>query len=113
MNNLFKFKDKTKVFVYNQPTNMACSFPRLIETVNGWNNTPEAKSGHVFLFVNKKRCYCKALFWSKGGWCILAKKLEHGKLNLELDGGNLTIEELDAALDVELPKQQKLLARAA
>jgi transposase len=35
-------------------------------------------SGHLFVFFNKRRDYCKVLYWDDSGYCIWAKRLEAG-----------------------------------
>ncbi|MFM0418831.1 IS66 family insertion sequence element accessory protein TnpB [Paraburkholderia aromaticivorans] len=36
-------------------------------------------SGHVFVFRGKRGDLLKALYWSDGGLCLLAKRLEKGR----------------------------------
>lgn len=36
-------------------------------------------SGHLFMFVNSKGDYAKCLYWSRGGYCLWAKRLEAGR----------------------------------
>lgn len=92
------------VYIYPEPLSMACGFPRLTEIVDK-SHLLTAKdttkdSGDLFLFVNKKQTYCKILFWSKGGYCILAKKLEKGKFSFDLGEDELSIPQLAKILDV-------------
>jgi transposase len=35
-------------------------------------------SGHLFLFINRKRTTCKCLYYDGTGFVILSKRLEHG-----------------------------------
>jgi transposase len=35
-------------------------------------------SGHLFVFINKRGNYLKALYFDRSGFCIWAKKLETG-----------------------------------
>lgn len=92
------------VYVYPEPLSMACGFPKLTEIVDHAAVTQAhdttKDSGDLFLFVNKKQTYCKLLFWSRGGYCILAKKLEKGKFSFDLGKDTLSIPELARILDV-------------
>jgi len=36
-------------------------------------------SGHLFVFVNKRKTYIKVLYYSDGGFCIWMKKLTQGQ----------------------------------
>lgn len=38
-------------------------------------------SGHLFVFINKRRTYLKVLFFDRTGYCIWAKRLEAGQFN--------------------------------
>lgn len=36
-------------------------------------------SGHLFIFIGRRRHHLKVLFWSNGGLCLFAKRLEKGR----------------------------------
>jgi transposase len=36
-------------------------------------------SGHLFVFINKRRTYIKILYYQQGGFCIWMKKLTQGQ----------------------------------
>lgn len=95
---LLQLRPKPVVYVFEKPVSMACGFPKLIDFVETAFNKEEIQSGNLYLFVNKKTKYCKLLFWSKGGFCILAKRLEGGKFQFNLSERTLTIEELSKKL---------------
>lgn len=88
------------IYVYSEPMSMCSGFPRLTEIVEKKWSVEKLLQNDLYLFVNKKQTYCKILFWSKGGVCILAKKLEKGKFLFDLEKHTIEISELNKALDV-------------
>lgn len=41
----------------------------------------DPRSGHLFLFVNRDRTSCKALYYDGTGFVIIAKRLERGRFS--------------------------------
>lgn len=67
-----------RVFVCTQPTDMRKSFDGLIAATRSvMGQSP--LGGHLFVFVNRSMNLTKALYWSKGGFCIWSKRLEAGR----------------------------------
>lgn len=42
----------------------------------------DALSGGVFVFFNRRGTYLKLVTWDRTGFCLFAKRLEHGKFVL-------------------------------
>ena len=42
----------------------------------------EPLSGELFIFFNRNRNICKALWWASGGFCLFAKRLSRGKFRV-------------------------------
>lgn len=70
-----------KVYVAVSAVDMRGSFYRLASHVRA-SLDADPQSGHLFLFLNKKRNLVKILFWDCHGYCIFAKKLEQGAFTL-------------------------------
>jgi transposase len=69
-----------RVFVAAAPIDMRGSFDSLAGAVRTLGLDPV--SGHLYLFLNKRRRLAKALWFDGSGWCILAKRLEAGSFQL-------------------------------
>lgn len=68
---------RTKVYVSKNPADMRASYDTLFaKAKNVLKKDPF--SGHLFLFVNKRRTSCKCLFYDGTGLVIVAKRLERG-----------------------------------
>ena len=70
-----------RLFVARGVTDMRKSFDTLaalvIEVIE-----QDPQSGHLFLFVNRRRDRLKVLWWDRSGYCLLAKRLEHGQFRV-------------------------------
>ena len=70
-----------RVFVARGPTDMRKSFDTLAALVCDLVNE-DPQSGHLFVFVNRRRNRAKVLWWDRSGYCLLAKRLEHGQFRI-------------------------------
>lgn len=70
----------TKIFVCREPTDMRASYDSLCARTKGVLQK-DPFSGHLFLFVNRSRTSCKALYYDGTGFVILSKRLEHGQFS--------------------------------
>jgi transposase len=68
---------RTKIFVSKDPADMRASYDTLfMKTKTIFEKDPF--SGHLFVFMNKRRTSTKCLYYDGTGLVIIAKRLEHG-----------------------------------
>ncbi len=80
---MFFPESRVRVFVHGRPVDMRKSFTGLIAlTKHALKQDP--LSGHLFVFVNRRGDYLKALYWDRSGFCLWAKRLERGRGDTEL-----------------------------
>ena len=83
-----------RIFLCTTPTKMTYSFDSLMgQAQEIFDQDPT--SGHLFLFVNRRRDRIKILFWDRDGFCIVYKRLEVGTFGLPSSCGNLPGIELE------------------
>jgi len=68
---------RTKIFVSKEATDMRSSYDSLFARARD-QLQKDPFSGHLFLFVNRHRTSCKALYYDGTGFVILSKRLERG-----------------------------------
>lgn len=71
----------TRVFVAREATDMRKGFDGLQGLVSGILEQ-DPLSGHLFLFVNRRRDKLKILYWDGDGLAIWYKRLEQGTFQL-------------------------------
>ena len=67
----------TKVYLAKDATDMRKSFRGLILLTEAVLRQ-ESVSGHLFVFLNRRRDLMKILYWDGTGFCIWYKRLERG-----------------------------------
>jgi transposase len=70
-----------RIFVARGATDMRKSFDTLAAVVCEVVDE-DPQSGHLFVFVNRRRDRTKVLWWDRSGYCLLAKRLEHGQFKI-------------------------------
>ena len=70
-----------RVFMARGATDMRKSFDTLSALVCDVVEE-DPQSGHLFVFVNRRRNRVKVLWWDRSGYCLLAKRLEHGQFRI-------------------------------
>ena len=68
---------RTKIFMCKDPTDMRASYDSLFSRAK-MVLEKDPFSGHLFLFVNRRRTSLKALYYDGTGFVIIAKRLEEG-----------------------------------
>lgn len=71
---------RTKIFVCKEATDMRASYDSLYARAREVLKK-DPRSGHLFLFVNRERTSCKALYYDGTGFVILSKRLERGRFS--------------------------------
>jgi len=66
---------RTKIFVSKEATDMRASYDSLFDKVKKILHQ-DPKSGHLFVFINKRRNSCKCLYYDGTGLVIVSKRLE-------------------------------------
>ena len=83
---MFFPESQVKVWLYACPTDMRKSFDSLSALVKH-RVQEDPLSGQIFLFINRRRTYLKALYFDRTGYCIWAKRLERGQFRYDARGG--------------------------
>jgi transposase len=66
-----------KVYVATQPVNLRKSFDGLSNEAREMLHK-DPLSGHILVFVNRRKNQVKLLMWTRGGFTIMHKRLERG-----------------------------------
>jgi transposase len=78
---VFLLSPQTKVFLARQVTDMRKSFRGLLALTEAVLRQDPA-SGHLFVFVNRRRDLLKILHWDGSGYWIWYRRLERGTFQL-------------------------------
>ena len=77
---MLAFNRRTKIFISRNPGDMRASYDSLFQkakTVMG----QDPFSGHLFVFMNRRRTSMKCLYFDGTGFVIVAKRLEKGSFS--------------------------------
>lgn len=74
---MFGLSAAVRVYLAKDPADMRKSFDGLSALVAG-PLALDPLSGHLFVFINKRRDRIKILYWDRDGLAVWAKRLERG-----------------------------------
>lgn len=98
------FPRSVRIFVATYPVSLRKSFDGLMNEVRSVI-CENPLSGHVFVFLNRRKTMVKLLFWSRGGFTIVNKRLERGRFAFQEQVHNgsksIQVEEHELAMLLE------------
>lgn len=75
---MLSFSGRTKIYAATEVIDLRKSFDGLFAYIRDFLKS-DPMSGHVFLFLNRRRNRLKTLFWDGTGLVVIMKRLEKGK----------------------------------
>jgi transposase len=84
-----------RVYFATRPANLHRSFDGLSNEVRA-TLARDPLSGHVFVFLNRRKNQVKLLVWTRGGFTIVHKRLERGVFSFP---ARVTAESASVAID--------------
>ncbi len=76
------FPRSVRVYVATYPANLRKSFNGLMNEIRSVLGR-DPLSGHVYVFLNRKKTMVKLIVWTRGGFTILHKRLEKGRFSFQ------------------------------
>ena len=70
-----------RILAYSEPVDMRKSSNGLVALVQGVLKE-DPRCGCLFVFFNRRGNYMKLVTWDRTGYCLFAKRLEHGRFRL-------------------------------
>jgi transposase len=83
---MFGLSAAVRVYLATKPADLRKSFDGLFALASGLALDP--LSGHLFVFVNKRRDRIKVLYWDRDGLVVWAKRLERGTSRIPVAGAD-------------------------
>jgi transposase len=111
-----------RMFMATQPVDLRRSYDGLCAIVEGTFGR-SARSGDLFVFINRRANQVRILFWDRDGYVVVMKRLEagtfrriegrNGEDHLEIDAGELAmlLEGIDAPV-IKRRKRYRMLEAA-
>ena len=72
--------DVRRILAYSKPVDLRKSIDGLVGLVKSVLEE-DPLSGSLFVFVNRRGNLVKLVSWDRTGWCLFAKRLEHGQFH--------------------------------
>ena len=95
------------VFVATSPVSLRQSFDGLANAARSLALDP--LSGHLLVFLNRRKNHVKILVWTRGGFTIVQKRLERGTFAFaQAMKPDASTVEIDAGSTLKPPDYQKL-----
>jgi len=115
---VLNFPPSIKIYLHTAPTDMRKGIDGLGGIVRG-QFEEDPTTGHLYLFVNRRRDRMKMLYWDGTGFWVFYKVLEQGTFEVKQTGDDrLTIDATELAMllggvSLEQIKRRKRYERAA
>ena len=121
---MLAFNRRTRTYVCKDPIDMRQSYDGLFQRAKEVLKK-DPFSGHLFVFVNRRRSSCKCLYYDGTGLVIISKRLERGlftrinplyrrevvltqaEFSLFFEGANLEHRFVDSPVEVKKQRRQK------
>jgi transposase len=118
---MFTLPSSVRIYVASDATDLRRGFDGLSALTRSVIGT-DPMSGHLFVFLNRRRNRIKVLAWDRTGFVLLYKRLERGtfripvaptagRRHVEVDAGELTL--MLEGLDLRGARRQPRWYRAA
>jgi transposase len=78
---MWSFSNQVRVFLARTPCDMRKSFHGLVSLAESVLKK-DPLSGHLFVFINRRRDRIKLLYWGGTGFCIWYQQLQQGSYQL-------------------------------
>ena len=117
---MFTLPSSVRISVASEPTDLRRGFDGLSALTRSVIGA-DPMSGHLFVFLNRRRDRIKVLLWDRTGYLLLYKRLERGTFRIpvepraghrhvEIDAGELTL--MLEGLDLRQAGRQQRWVRA-
>ena len=113
---MFGLSAAVRVYLAKDPADMRKSFDGLFALVAG-PLALDPLSGHLFVFLNKRRDRIKILYWYRDGLAVCAKRLEKGTFRVpQATAGRIEMTTTDlaallAGIDLDTARRRRRYTR--